>query len=253
MSARMLSQKDTPFEIYESVSYVGRPFNIGMRRATILYENMLYRNGETHDTPPNADSLNYWVNLLSTINLSGALILDLEHWPIYTDSQKRQYMVDVLEAFKVPGRLYQVGYYAMVPQRDTFAALLPWHPSFQLWQGRNTAVQSIATASDVLYPSLYTVYADEHRWTQYAVQNILEARRLAPGKKIIPMLWPQYHEVSDRKALQYIDPDFWLHQLTTIYRMCDGVVIWKIADGQKWDTMLPWYQATKEFMERFQS
>lgn len=42
----MLVQKDTPFQIFESVSYINRPVSIGMKRAPILYENMLYRNGE---------------------------------------------------------------------------------------------------------------------------------------------------------------------------------------------------------------
>ena len=249
----MLVQKDTPFQVCESVSYINRPFNIGMRRATILYENMLYRNGEPHATPPLPESLNHWVELLNRINLTGPLILDLEHWPIYTDPVTRQYMVDVVNTFKTPTRQYQVGYYAMVPQRDTFAALQPWHASFNLWKDRNTQVQSIADAVDVLYPSLYTLYADEQRWSDYAIQNILEARRLAKGKPIFPMLWPEYHQFADRKAGQYIDSEFWLQQLTTVYRMCEGVVIWKVADGQIWNAQLPWIQATREFMERFES
>lgn len=39
-------------------------------------------------------------------------------------------MIDIMAAFQLPDRTYDVGYYAMIPQRDTFAALFPWHPSF---------------------------------------------------------------------------------------------------------------------------
>lgn len=251
MSALMSAQKDTPFKIYENVAYVGKPAYIGIKRVPILYENMLWRNGESKDGPPNADSLNYWINQVK--NVTGPMILDIEHWPIYTDTVTRQYMVDIANAFKIAGRTYEIGYYAMIPQRDTFAALFPWHPSFTNWKARNTFVQPIADAVDILCPSLYSLYADQQRWDHYTIENILEARRLAPNKKIIPFLWPQYHTSSDRKALQYVDPELWMHQLTTVYRMCDGVIIWRIADGEVWNPSLPWYQVTLEFMERFQS
>lgn len=251
MSARMLVQKDTPFKIYESVSYAGRPNSIGIKKVPILYEDMLWRNNEPKSGPPSQESLDYWVAQVR--NIKGPIILDVEHWPIYTDATTRQYMVDIVNAFKVDGRAYDIGYYAMVPQRDTFAAMLPWHPSYTNWKSRNTAVQSIADAVDILCPSLYSLYSDQQRWDNYTIENILEARRLANGKKIIPFLWPQYHNFSDRKALQYIDVELWLHQLTTVYRMCDGVIIWRINDGEVWNRSLPWYQATLEFMERFQS
>lgn len=250
MSARMLVSKDSTFRVFESVSYVGRPWFIGLPKATILYENMLWRNNEPLTNPPIQASIDYWVNLLTSNNIAGPLILDIEHWPIYTDPVTRQYLVDIVNAFKHPERKYQVGYYGFIPQRDTFASLLPHHPSYQAWKDRNTTVQPIADAVDVLYPSLYTLYSDEHRWIRYATENILEARRLANGKKIIPILWPQYHTNCDRKALEYIDSDFWYTQLLTVYRMCDSVIIWRIADTQPWDYSLNWYQTTKEFIDR---
>ena len=244
---------DTTFDIFESVSYTNRPYSIGLTRATILYDNMLWRSGEPKSGPPTPESIEYWTTMFKQIALTGPLILDIEHWPIYTDPTTRQYMVDIVNQFKMADRGYQVGYYGFVPQRDTFASLHPWHESFTLWQGRNTTVQPIAEAVDALYPSLYTLYADKQRWEDYAVKNIMEARRIAPGKRIVPMLWPQYHTNCDRKALQYIDQDFWYEQLALVYRMCDGAVIWRGGDEKIWNWGFPWLATTKAFLEKIRS
>lgn len=247
-----LAYKAKSFPIFESVSYTNRPNSIGFKRATILYEDMLWRNGEPKTGPPNTDSLNYWVNLIRTLNYNGPLILDIEHWPIYTDPTTRQYMVDILNAFKVPNRLYQVGYYAMIPQRNHIEALSPGSSGYLAWQQRNTFVKPIADAEEILFPSLYTLYPDQIRWDQYTLENIKEARRIAPTKKLYCVLWPQYHQVTPGGiGLTYIDPEFWWHQLMTVFRLCDGLIIWRINDGQTWREDYPWYLVTKEFAKRY--
>ena len=244
---------DTTFDIFESVGYTNRPYSIGLTRATVLYDNILWRSGEPKSGPPSAESIEYWTTMFTQIKLQGPLVLDIEHWDIYANADQRQYLVDTANQFKIADRGYQVGYYGFIPQRDTFASLHRWHPSFTNWQDRNTAVKPIADAVDALYPSLYTLYAEPQRWEEYAVQNILEARRIAPGKRIVPMLWPQYHTNCDRKALQYIDQDFWYRQLALCYRMCDGIIIWRGVDAQVWNWQFPWLATTKAFLEKIRS
>lgn len=238
------------FDLFENVSYTNKPWHIGMRRSIILYENMLWRNGEPLSAPPSEASMSFWTDTLSAVNYKGPLILDVEHWPIYTKPVERNYMVQIATRFKQDAQ-YQVGYYAMIPKRNVSDALEPWGPGFLKWKTENTFVQSIADSVDILFPSLYTLYGDEYRWKQYAVQNIMEARRLAPNKKVYAMIWPQYHTgVVGATPLAYIDEDFWYEQLTFVKQLCDGAIIWGV-DTSPWTTDMPWYRATLGFINKY--
>jgi len=244
--------KNKTFVVHESVHYNNKPYDTGMSRAIILYQNMLYRNSEPLSGPPNANSIQYWTDTLQNLNYKGLLVLDIEHWPIYTDTVSRQYMIDVVEAFKIFGRTYEVGYYSMIPQRNHIDSLFPGSQGYINWKLRNDFVKPIVELhTDVIYPSLYTLYTDYGRWERYAVENMLEARRMHPTKKIIPILWPQYHDSLGQYALQYIDPDFWYQQLMTVYRYTDNVLIWKGVNKEEWSETIPWLQVTREFMNKY--
>jgi len=237
-----------PFLLSESLPSAGKPNYIGMKRTVILYEDMLWRNGEPKSGKPLPESIAYWVDLLRSLNYSGLLVLDIEHWPIYTDPTTRQYMVDIINAFKVEGRKYQVGYYAMVPQRNSIESLLPGTPGFLAWKQRNDFVQPIADAAEVLFPSLYTLHPDQLRWNQYIVENVKEARRLAKGKKIYAFLWPQYHPAVPLIAREYLDQPFWKFQLEEVRRLADGAILWREADGAAWNEEAPWLKTVRQFM-----
>lgn len=237
-----------PFSVSEAVYYAQKPNTIGLKRTVILYENMLWRNGEPKSGPPSPASIQYWVDLLAYLNYSGYLVLDIEHWPIYTDPVTRQYMVDIVNAFKVPGRKYQVGYYATVPQRNTIESLIPGSAGYLAWTSRNNAVQSIADACDALFPSLYSLHPDQFRWNAYVVENVKEARRLAKGKPVVGFMWPEYHPTVPLVGKTYVDQDLWKAQLQEARRLTDGIVVWKDADGQVWDPLFPWMTTLQEFM-----
>lgn len=241
------------FVVHESVHYTGKPGTTGMKRAVLLYQDMIWRSGETLEGPPTQASIKHWVDTLTQLNYNGLLQLDIEHWDPYTNATQRQYLVDILKAFKPAGHTWKVGYYAIAPKRNHTHSLTPWSSVYQAWRDQNTAVQSIADEAEVLFPSLYTLYPDKDRWVRFAVEHILEARRYHPTKRICPIIWPQYHEaVSGARGLAYIDPEFWYEQLMTVYRYCSDVLIWKGAgQPEQWNETAPWLGVTREFIARY--
>lgn len=223
-----------------------------MKRAVILYQNMIWRNGESLDSPPSEESINYWIDTLTQLNFDGLLQLDIEHWQPHTNNTHRSHLVNILNAFKPFGHKWKVGVYAIAPQRNHVESLTPWVPGYQAWKDRNTAVQPIADAADVLFPILYTLFPDRAKWVHFATENLLEARRYHPTKKIVPVIWPQYYDwPNDPFALRYIDPEFWYEQLMTVYRYCDDVLIWKGVNRESWSESFPWLGVTREFMARY--
>lgn len=242
------------FTIWETLKYPGRPQNVGFKPAIILYESMLWRNGEPSSGPPTNESLDQWIDLLNSLKYKGLVVLDIEHWPIYTDTVTRQYMIDIVTRFRVRSNGYKVGYYAMLPDRDMIGALSPWTPQFTAWKARNTFVKPIADACDVIFPSLYTIYPDSFRWEYAATQNIIEARRLAGTKPVVAFLWPQYHEaVVGATPLAYLDSELWHRQLVLTYQLCDGMILWNINPPAEvtWSNEMPWYKIARSFATRF--
>ena len=154
-----------------------------------------------------------------------------------------------------------VGYYSVLPVRNYWDALKgPGSSEYQNWQSLNQRAMDLASHVDVLFPSLYTFYADydyrdgsprlseRGRWVQYAVANLSEARRF--GKPILPFIWPRYHP-SEPWAYQEIGDEFWRLQLETVKEHADGVVIWAGGDAtgvRLWQNDVSWWQETKSFI-----
>jgi hypothetical protein len=141
-----------------------------------------------------------------------------------------------------------IGYYGVPPIRDYWRALDPPNSQpYRAWQSANDQLQPLANAVDALFPSLYTFYDDQDGWTQYAIANLSEARRLARGKPVYAFIWPQFHNSNPVLGLKLIPGEFWALQLQTIAQHADGVVIW---GGWQvlWDENAEWWQATRQFL-----
>ena len=143
----------------------------------------------------------------------------------------------------------------MVPQRAYWQAIQPENsPAHRRWQRENDAVRSIAEYVDIIFPSLYTFYSKEDDWVRYAVANLREARRIAPGKPVYCFLWPQFHD-STRRAYELLPAEYWKRQLGTCQGLADGIVIWggvgeagRMNGWLSWDDNAPWWKATVEFV-----
>jgi hypothetical protein len=71
----------------------------------------------------------------------------------------------------------------------------------------NDHLRGLVSSLDVSLPSLYTFYDYQPGWVTYAIANIMEARRMNPGKPVFAFLWPQYHDSNKELKGKYIPGD----------------------------------------------
>jgi hypothetical protein len=79
---------------------------------------------------------------------------------------------------------------------------------------------------DIVCPSLYRFYGgtDDEGYIRY---NILESRRISKNrKKIIPFMWPYYHDSNRTLKGQLIPLDEWRKDCRLVLKYADGVVLW---------------------------
>lgn len=154
-----------------------------------------------------------------------------------------------------PGQL--VGWYANFPSRDYWAPVGGDPAALASWHAYNDSRTPAAVQADIIFPSIYTFYADQAGWETYARANIAEAKQY--GKPVIPFIWHHYHNSNAQLKGTEIAADYWRLQLDVIKdEGCAGVAIWggwQVATNPifklNWaaDAVnAPWWQATQEFL-----
>lgn len=244
----------TPFAVYDATLYRNKPdlSGLGVRPMKVVYSREFWPGKTLGDGLPDEATVR---GLAREAALQDEPVcLDIEHWPL------RGAGVSVLASLRKYARILdwyhsespgiRVGYYGTPPIRDYWRAMRdPQSRDYRVWQGENLRLRQLAARADVIYPSLYTFYADRAGWQAYAIAQIREARRY--GKPVYVFLWPQYHDSNAFLGGQYLPPDFWRQQLETARKYADGVVIWGgwgEAGPAEWDESAPWWQATREFL-----
>ena len=186
------------------------------------------------------------------------VVLDIEHWPltgspdVVRDSLTKY--ITVLNWFRAAAPGLSVGYYGRPPLCDYWRAILdPSSQAYLSWMAENDQLGILASAVDVLFPSLYTFYPDQAGWKKYAIAQIKEARRYGGGKPVYVFLWPQYHDSNPLLGGSYLPADYWLLELQTAKQYADGIVIWGGwgSDNRpaEWDENAAWWKVTKKFMK----
>lgn len=191
---------------------------------------------------------------------SNFTILDIEIWPVDTNVsddvakasvEKYANVVKTLRAL-LPGR--EFGYYGLPVGRDYRASISdPLSSEYGRWQARNDLMAPLADQTDIFMPSLYSFNFEAHdEWETYARAHIRESRRLATrGQKVIPFIWPYYHDRSRWKG-RPISAVMWRRQLDLLAELADGVFIWS-NDSNPIDEKTPWVNATREFLTELDS
>lgn len=189
------------------------------------------------------------------------VIDDMEHWPFFDPDQRLnranldKYLQLIAQAkAAAPGA--KIGFYGTPPLSDYWRAIDNNPRQRRVdWQRDNDAIQALADAQDVLYPSLYTFYADQQGWVAYAQAQIAEARRMAKGKPVFVFLWPQYHNSNKLLGCQFVGAAYWRLQLETARQLADGVIVWggwdvcsKPGGQQSWDDEAEWWAITRTFL-----
>jgi hypothetical protein len=248
------------FVVWDGTAYIGKPdlSNLGMVPITSISEYEMWGgDGIDESNPPDPQTISPILQQLNDSN--GTAFIDIESWPVYGSDPAviaesiRKYL-GTIKSFQQVAPSAKLGYYGVAPIRDYWNVLSgPGSTSYKAWQKRNDVVAPIAAQADVLFPSIYTFYPDKAGWKKYAIAQIKEARRIAPGKPVFAFLWPRY-ELNGGPS-NYMPADYWRMELETIRQYADGVVIWGGwgPDGwEQWDENAPWWQQTQAFLTELQ-
>ena len=224
----------------------------------VIYESELWSQADSREKQPISFRLKTAVGKYKRDPL---LVIDIEHWALFDqggalNQQNLDKYLSVLKQAKAFAPEVKIGFYGMPPVSDYWRAIdaKPEHRR-EDWRRENDAIQALADLQGAFYPSLYTFYADQKGWVEYAEAQIAEARRLAGNKPVYVFLWPQYHDSNKLLGCRFIAADFWRLQLATASRLADGVIIWggwevckKDGGPMKWDEQAEWWLVTKDFL-----
>ena len=239
------------FVVWDGTTYNGKPdlTSLGMEPVISISQALMWGDGNDMSNPPNPQKVR---SILQQVNSSnGTAFIDIENWPVQGDDPAviadsiQKYLVTI-QSFQQLAPAAKLGYYSVAPIRDYWNAISgPGSSQYVAWQQRNDVVAPIAQQADVLFPSIYTFYTDEAGWEKYAIAQISEARRIAPGKPVYVFLWPRYE--INVTAGGYMPADYWRMELETVRKYADGVVIWG-GWQENWDDNAPWWLETKAFL-----
>jgi len=252
-------QERKPFIVFDGTLYAGKPdlAQYAIQPITITYVSQF--GGEWFKNTTHLPDKSSVQRIAREAHAkSGPAVIDIEHWPLKGDADQVQNSltkyITILQWFKEAAPGLAVGYYGAPPLRDYWRAISP--PSSKDWQsllGDNDRHQPLVEAVDILFPSLYTFYADQGAWVRYAYGQIAQARRSANGKPIYVFLMPQYHDSNREHAGEYLQADYWRLELETAKQYADGIVLWggwgKNNRPAKWDDEATWWKVTKDFMK----
>ena len=244
------------FPVFDATNFAQKPdlSQYGLKRMPVVYPAYMWDSKEqsVQANLPDRNRVTAFAQLAA--QSSNIVVIDIEQWPLAGDPATVAASITKLQTvirwFKTPVPAMKVGFYGFPPLRDYWASVQEEGSArYKSWQTRNDALAPIAQLSDVLFPSLYTFYADRTGWSKYAIAEIREARRYAGGKPVYVFLWPQY-EAGGTLANTFLPGDFWRAQLETAHKYADGIVIWCCTGRQTWDDKAPWWSETQKFIKQ---
>jgi Hyaluronidase len=241
------------FMVFDALLYKSKPnlAQFGLTPISVEYPGVLWP--KTSPDMQNVPDATVVQKLAAGASQSaGMAVVDIEQWAVTGDpvtiAQSVSKYQQTMQMFKQDAPSVQFGYYATAPIRDYWSVMAgPQSAAYKGWQKQNDAVAPIAEQADALFPSLYTFYADPAGWQKYAIANIAEARRIAPGKPVYVFLWPQYDASTGAQGGDYLPDDYWKMELETAKQYADGIVIWG-GWTETWDNNASWWLETQQFM-----
>jgi hypothetical protein len=241
------------FVVFDATLYKAKPSTeqTGMKPITVFYQASMWpRNSGDPQSVPNADVVKALA--LQASQSTGIAVVDIEQWQLTGDSATIEQSVDkyqeTLQMFQQAAPSLQLGYYSIAPIRDYWSPIDgSKSPKYLAWQQQNNAVAPIGRQASALFPSAYTFYTDQAGWQKYAIAQVAEARRIAPGKPVYLFLWPQYDDGKGAQGGDYLPDAYWQMELETAKKYADGVVIWG-GWTQTWDSNASWWLETQRFM-----
>ncbi|WP_286883733.1 MULTISPECIES: hypothetical protein [Sphingobacterium] len=241
------------FVIYDGMMYKKPDLsNYGLRKINVIYEDSLLDRGVI-----NYKKLDREINRVKSNN--APICLDIESWDLRGKNYKQtgQKYIEVLNYFKkrLPGR--KIGYFGMLPYRDLYlynyksvGNNIKKNNYLDQWQTMNSNLRFITKYQNLAFPSFYTRNKNMDLWTWAASQQIKKLKEIDPNVPVYGFVWPQYWNK------EFMSAEDWAYQLETLYKICDGIVIWSPPfniDNRKaiqWDSQREWWKETLKFIKR---
>ena len=241
------------FLVFDAMLYTAKPdlSQYGLAPISVEYPDVLWP-GTSPDMQNVPDATVVQKLAAGESQSTSMSVVDIEQWAVTGDSvtvaQSVAKYQQTLQMFQQDAPSVQFGFYATAPVRDYWDVMAgPQSAGYLAWQQQNDAVAPIAQQASALFPSLYTFYTDQVGWQKYAIANIAEARRIAPGKPVYVFLWPQYDASTGAQGGGYLPDAYWQMELETAKQYADGVVIWG-GWTETWDNNASWWLETQQFM-----
>jgi len=243
------------FQVYDATAYQNKPdlqALYGIRRARVLFENTFFNGQPDHTALPLQNTVTNIAVSAATEPDDVLIVSDIESYQYYTDdafgAQQRQNIIQVHNWMFAVKPTMNLGMYAHIPQRE-YRAFMHTPAGFAGWQARNDLMREVVPSVRFIAPSLYTFYEDRNEWIRYAKLNMAEARRYAGGLPVYPFIWFRYHDSVLPLENAHIPADYWALQLNVLRELADGVIIWAGGKDTVWNETLPWWVATKAFVQ----
>ncbi len=231
----------------------------GLKPVKIAYSSEIWLPGEDRTEPDVAQI----AARAATWPTDQPVAIDIEVWATtltaMPDTVRKLCLI--CDTVRAANPNVKFGFYASLPLRNYFAPQPDYMPGgkvyldqqkkrgvgftdYDYWTKKNELLKEVAAKVDYIFPSLYTFYADQAGWVNFAIGNMQQARIY--GKPCYPHLLPQYHTSAAPPLTDtYLPTDYWKLQLDTVRPLADGIVIWGGAH-QTWDESAPWWTLSQQ-------
>lgn len=245
------------FTLYNALNYLGQPdLSAWLKRDRLLSQAELWSPSTDYSVPATEASVRAAADRVLAEGVTSTVPVQLDVECYRTDLRAAAasevdagvgHLLDMLAWFKGEASALDVGYYSVVPHFEYWAIITSNSTALAAWHAANDYNAPLVAAVNSLYPTLYTFYNEPANWVKFANANIAEAKRIAAGKRVLPYIWPQYHNGVPLEY-QYIDYDYWKLQLQTIKASgVAGAVLWG-GWQTPWDETQGWWRATQDFL-----
>ena len=241
-SVVIFAQTDKQFIIYDAIAYAGKPdlSAEGISPVFLIYEGYL--------TKPDSDRSSVLDSV--KVNIFAKAAADyFPHVMVSTDIERCFWdnKVGPDEMKTIFGQLFQtfrsyhhgvyIGNYAIAPMalcvhRFYRQELFPEPELISRWKASNQKIWAVVEYADMVQPTVYIAEPNIKSWIDDLRTTVSEIKLHAPGKKIIPYIWPQYYNKPESPYnRKVVSPVIWQQMLDALYDLCDGAIIWSSITG----------------------
>lgn len=227
----------------------------------VIYESAMVRPGDADTDPPNAAYLDGFFQDLRADVGDVRISLDYEAWDLVASSGSAtginltilQYYITLVNAAR--NHFSDVGLYGELSERYTgFLTGGADNPTrLANWKARAQQMQPLWDVVTTIYPSFYFINPVDDNESQrdlWYTENLSLIHLRAPGKLVIPFMWPRIHS-SVNPAIPYVPGPYWRSSLESLRSLgYDGFAGWMQAGDVDPRTLNPvpaWWNETVDF------